>query len=146
MDRRSSVICILMWKTRPMTEEKRCSAAEVWNEGEPLAADAWPRPVAGRWISTYPPLNFLYETGVAWGSYKSVFPYGFCAAPWGRKRSICSQAICFVENSVFQGHFGQLVVFSEFFNFLDKKNKKPFCRRFELPKKHFVEDVNHRVL
>ena len=24
---------------RPMTEEKRCSAAEVWNEGEPLAAE-----------------------------------------------------------------------------------------------------------
>ena len=49
----------------------------------------------------------------------------------GRKRSICSQAICFVENSVFQGHFGQLVVFSEFFNFLDIKTKN-----------HFVEDLN----
>ena len=85
-------------------------------------------------LKTYqnnPPLNFLYQTGVAWGSYKSVFPYGFLTAPWGRKRSICSQAICFVENSVFQGHLGQLVVFSEFFNFLDKKTKN-----------HFVEDLN----
>ena len=32
-------------RLRPLTEERRCSAAEVWNEGEPLRAAG--EPMAG---------------------------------------------------------------------------------------------------